>query len=109
VFGKFNIAEALRHQGINPCTVAEGRNADAQFPFSDWTPDQERQVNFLVDHTYSGFIRKVSHCHPIVLVIIIGVWTNVNCLFRNPSKLRQPHVRSPHDLAQRLTDPEVDP
>lgn len=59
VFGKFNIAEALRQQGINPCTISEGRNADAQFPFSDWTPEQERQVNRLVDHIYTGFIQKV--------------------------------------------------
>ncbi len=60
VFGKFNIAETLRQQGINPCTIAEGKNADAQFPFSDWTPAQERLVNSLVDHIYAGFIRKVK-------------------------------------------------
>ncbi|BDA45901.1 Protease 4 [Coccomyxa sp. Obi] len=60
VFGKFNIAEALRQYGINPCTIAEGKNADAQFPFSDWTREQERLVNRLVDHIYSGFIRKVA-------------------------------------------------
>jgi len=59
VFGKFNIAEALRQQGINPCTISQGRNADAQFPFSDWTREQERQVNRLVDHIYAGFIQKV--------------------------------------------------
>ena len=59
VFGKFSIAETLRQQGINPCTIAEGKNADAQFPFSDWTPEQERLVNRLVDHIYAGFIRKV--------------------------------------------------
>ena len=60
VFGKFNIAETLRQQGINPCTIAEGKNADAQFPFSDWTPEQERLVNSLVDHIYAGFVRKVK-------------------------------------------------
>ena len=60
VFGKFNIADALRQYGINPCTLLEGRNADAQFPFSDWNKEQLKQVNHLVDHIYSGFVQKVS-------------------------------------------------
>lgn len=59
VFGKFNIAGALREQGINPATIAEGRNADAQFPFSDYSRQQLAQVNHLVDHIYLGFIQKV--------------------------------------------------
>ncbi|CAL5221921.1 g4192 [Coccomyxa viridis] len=60
VFGKFNIADALRQYGINPCTIVEGRNADAQFPFSDWNKEQLKQVNHLVDHIYSGFVQKVA-------------------------------------------------
>ena len=60
MFGKFNIADALRQYGINPCTIVEGRNADAQFPFSDWNKEQLKQVNHLVDHIYSGFVQKVS-------------------------------------------------
>ena len=60
MFGKFNIADALRQYGINPCTIVEGRNADAQFPFSDWNKEQLKQVNHLVDHIYSGFVQKVG-------------------------------------------------
>lgn len=59
MFGKFNIAHTLRQYGINPCTIVEGRNADAQFPFSDWNREQLRQVNHLVDHIYDGFVQKV--------------------------------------------------
>ena len=59
MFGKFNIADTLRQYGINPCTIVEGRNADAQFPFSDWNREQLRQVNHLVDHIYTGFVQKV--------------------------------------------------
>ena len=59
VFGKFNIAGALREQGINPAAIAEGRNADAQFPFNDYSRQQLAQVNHLVDHIYLGFIQKV--------------------------------------------------
>ena len=59
MFGKFNIADTLRQYGINPCTIVEGRNADAQFPFSDWNREQLRQVNHLVDHIYDGFVQKV--------------------------------------------------
>lgn len=59
VFGKFNIAGALRDQGVNPVTIAEGSNADAQFPFSNYNRQQLAQVNHLVDHIYLGFIQKV--------------------------------------------------
>lgn len=74
VFGKFNIAETLRQQGINPCTIAEGKNADAQFPFSDWTPEQERLVNRLVDHIYAGFIRKVLVSYQITSAGVVTRW-----------------------------------
>lgn len=67
MFGKFNIADALRQYGINPCTIVEGRNADAQFPFSDWNKEQLKQVNHLVDHIYTGFVQKVVHQHPCCL------------------------------------------
>ena len=63
MFGKFNIADALRQYGINPCTLMEGRNADAQFPFSDWNKEQLKQVNHLVDHIYAGFVQKVRSCY----------------------------------------------
>ena len=59
MFGKFNIAGALRDQGVNACSISEGRNADAQFPFADYTRQQLAQVNHLVDHIYLGFIQKV--------------------------------------------------
>ena len=59
VFGKFNIAGALRDQGINPLSIVEGRNADAQFPFSNYSRQQLALVNHLVDHIYQGFIQKV--------------------------------------------------
>lgn len=72
MFGKFNIADALRQYGINPCTIVEGRNADAQFPFSDWNKEQLRQVNHLVDHIYTGFIQKV-------LLILPGAISLLTC------------------------------
>ena len=62
VFGKFNIAGALRDQGVNACSIVEGRNADAQFPFAAYSRQQLRLVNHLVDHIYTGFIQKVAPC-----------------------------------------------
>ena len=64
MFGKFNIAGALRDQGVNPLSIVEGRNADAQFPFSNYSRQQLALVNHLVDHIYRGFIQKVLPWQP---------------------------------------------
>jgi len=82
VFGKFNIADALRQYGVNPCTLLEGRNADAQFPFSDWNKEQLKQVNHLVDHIYNGFVQKVSQnsSKNIMAVVVIAETCAVPCI-----------------------------
>ncbi|KAL0050980.1 hypothetical protein WJX82_011683 [Trebouxia sp. C0006] len=59
-FGKFNAAQALKDQGINVDTVAVGRNATAQSLFHDFTKEQRRQVNVLMDRTYGHFLSRVS-------------------------------------------------
>ncbi|KAL0017848.1 hypothetical protein WJX77_000567 [Trebouxia sp. C0004] len=59
-FGKFNASQALKHQGINVDTVAVGRNATAQSLFHDFTKEQRRQVNVLMDRTYGHFLSRVS-------------------------------------------------
>ena len=48
-FGKFNASQALKDRGINVDTVAVGRNATAQSLFHDFTKEQRRQVNVLMD------------------------------------------------------------
>lgn len=48
-FGKFNASQALQDQGINVDTVAVGKNATAQSLFHDFTKEQRRQVNVLMD------------------------------------------------------------
>ncbi|KAL0021728.1 hypothetical protein WJX79_008882 [Trebouxia sp. C0005] len=59
-FGKFNASQALKDQGINVDTVAVGRNATAQSLFHDFTKEQRRQVNVLMDRTYGHFLSRVS-------------------------------------------------
>ena len=48
-FGKFNASQALKDQGVNVDTVAVGKNATAQSLFHDFTKEQRRQVNVLMD------------------------------------------------------------
>ena len=118
MFGKFNIADALRQYGINPCTIVEGRNADAQFPFSDWNKEQLKQVNHLVDHIYSGFVQKVS---PHFQMHVFEITTKVFLLVLISEVFCQLHVilqlivgsRASRSMASRLpaqgdiTHPEV--
>lgn len=59
-FGKFNASQALKDQGINVDTIAVGKNATAQSLFHDFTKEQRRQVNVLMDRTYGHFLSRVS-------------------------------------------------
>lgn len=51
VFGKLDVSQALRDQGINVGTVAVGKNATASSPFHDFTKEQQRQVNAMIDRS----------------------------------------------------------
>jgi len=68
-FGKFNASQALKDQGINVDTVAVGRNATAQSLFHDFTKEQRRQVNVLMDRcdTYHQ-----GHARPAMSVCSLG-------------------------------------
>ena len=55
-FGKFNALQALRDQGINVDTVAVGKNATASSPFHDFTKEQRRQVNVMMDRCAHAFL-----------------------------------------------------
>ncbi len=48
-FGKLDASQALRDQGINVDTIAVGKNATVQSLFHDFTKEQRRQVNTLMD------------------------------------------------------------
>ncbi|KAL0032135.1 hypothetical protein WJX77_007069 [Trebouxia sp. C0004] len=86
-FGKFNASQALKHQGINVDTVAVGRNATAQSLFHDFTKEQRRQVNVLMDRTYGHFLSRVSVGRNLTLsetreVAKGRVWTGEDALQR---------------------------
>lgn len=51
VFGKLDVSQALREQGINVGTVAVGKNATASSPFHDFTKEQQRHVNAMIDRS----------------------------------------------------------
>lgn len=68
-FGKFNAAQALKDQGINVDTVAVGRNATAQSLFHDFTKEQRRQVNVLMDRCDSY---HQGHARPAMSVCSLG-------------------------------------
>lgn len=48
-FGKLEASQALQDQGINVDTVAVGKNATTSSLFHDFTKEQRRQVNTMMD------------------------------------------------------------
>ena len=50
-FGKVNVSQALRDQGVSVDTIAVGKNATASSVYHDLTKDQQRQVNAMVDRS----------------------------------------------------------
>lgn len=76
-FGKFNASQALKDQGINVDTVAVGRNATAQSLFHDFTKEQRRQVNVLMDRC-DTFISRASQASRVGLQL--GQIVQVACL-----------------------------
>ncbi|GAX80979.1 hypothetical protein CEUSTIGMA_g8414.t1 [Chlamydomonas eustigma] len=60
VVGKFNVAPLLQEVGVNTDRVSVGENVNMLGSFSDLTPDQEKQVNALMDHIYVDFLCKVA-------------------------------------------------
>lgn len=48
-FGKFNVSQAFKDQGVNFESISVGQNADAQSPFKDYTKAQAKLVNGVVD------------------------------------------------------------
>lgn len=75
-FGKFNAAQALKDQGINVDTIAVGRNATAQSLFHDFTKEQRRQVNVLMDRC--GTLTS-SACHASHVRLQLGQPVQVGC------------------------------
>lgn len=55
-FGKFDVSQALRDQGISVDTVAVGKNATASSLFHNFTKEQQRQVNNIIDR--SAFVNS---------------------------------------------------
>lgn len=53
-FGKFNVSQALRDQGISVDTIAVGKNATSSSSFHDFTKEQQRQVNTMIDRSASA-------------------------------------------------------
>ncbi len=72
-FGKFNAAQALKDQGINVDTVAVGRNATAQSLFHNFTKEQRRQVNVLMDRC------DTLTCHGSHVRLQLGQTVQVGC------------------------------
>lgn len=48
-FGKFDVSQALRDQGISVDTIAVGKNATASSLFHGFTKEQRHQVNIMID------------------------------------------------------------
>ena len=50
-FGKFDVSQALRDQGISVDTIAVGKNATASSLLHGFTKEQQRQVNTMIDRS----------------------------------------------------------
>jgi len=58
--GKFALGAAMDKLGIATETVASGRNADINSPFTPFTPEQRAKVGEYMESFYDGFVQKAA-------------------------------------------------